>query len=61
LKKSWVIELSSGARSWQKSSCALGAEVGSNNLYDTFDQAAMETAGQAWARHLIPDGEKESV
>ena len=38
------IEVSSSNTSPQKNSCALGAEVGSNNLYDTFDQAAMDTA-----------------
>ena len=39
------IEVSSSNTSPQKNSCALGAEVGSNSLYDTFDQAAMDTAG----------------
>jgi hypothetical protein len=39
------IEVSSSSTPPQKNSYALGAEVGSNNLYDTFDQAAMDTAG----------------
>ena len=38
------IEVSSSSTSPQINSCALGAEVCSNKLYDTFDQAAMDMA-----------------